>query len=66
MIRRAPPSTTTNQDSWSKSMEYLKEAMNEARISMQMEKNTGHNRGHYEYVSTGISYGGGQKVSKII
>ena len=47
-------------------MECLKEAINEARILMQMEKNTEHNYGYYEYVSAEVSYRGGQSVSKII
>ena len=50
-------------------MEDLKKEMNEARDSLyakSAKNKTNHRRGHYEFVSAGISYGGGQQVSKTI
>jgi len=67
VIRRAPPQTTPGQRPWSESIMALKEEMNNARTMLHVpEKHLNHRHGKYEYVSGGISYEGGQKVSKII
>lgn len=67
MIRRASPSTPPDQKTWAKSLEVLKEAMNKAKKQLQISKEKlNHRRGEYEFISGGISYGGGQKVSNII
>lgn len=66
VIRCAPPSTTTGQKPWSESMVALREAMIQARKDLYgSKKNFDHRRGNYETVSGGISFGGGQKVSKL-
>ncbi|KAN0128074.1 hypothetical protein V8E53_014111, partial [Lactarius tabidus] len=65
VIRRAPPPTTPDQKPWSESIMALKEAMNNARTMLHVpEKKLNHRRGKYEYVSGGISYGGGQETPK--
>lgn len=41
--------------------------MNKAKKQLQISKEKlNHRRGEYEFISGGISYGGGQKVSNII
>ncbi len=67
VIRHGPPSDTAGQKTWCQSMEALKEAMNQARDSLHLsEKDINHHRGYYECISAGISYGGGQEVSKCL
>ena len=47
-------------------MEAVKEAMDKAREQLRFSKEKlDHSRGKYEFISGGISYGGGQVVSQI-
>ncbi|KAN0128690.1 hypothetical protein V8E53_013509, partial [Lactarius tabidus] len=63
VIRRAPPPTSPDQKPWSESIMDLEEAMKDARTMLHVPvRNLNHRRGKYEYVSGGISYGGGQKT----
>jgi hypothetical protein len=61
-IRWTPPLTTPGQKPWSESIMAVKEAMDKVKTN----KHSPHLRGTYQFLSSGISIGGGQEVSKII
>ncbi|KAH9009462.1 hypothetical protein EDB85DRAFT_1881571, partial [Lactarius pseudohatsudake] len=51
------------QKPWLESMKALKNAMSQTRDSLHFsEDDINHRRGHYQYVHSGVSYGGGQPL----